>query len=360
MNYETILNIHNHTTYSDGHGTYQDIADAAALSGIDAVIITDHNIRPKGLEKYYAAHQKKILILTGEEIHNRAQNPQKNHLLVMGITEELTQLSNDTQWLLDRIRQLNGLAYLAHPYEDEFKRFGEPAISWTNWEVSGFTGLEIWNAMSEFKTVTRGSLFKAVVYAYFPHLMGHGAHPLTLQKWDELLLQSNFVFAIGGTDSHAIPYRLGPFKRIIMPYQFHYQTVNNHILTEEALSENFQLDRQRLFSALRKGQYFIGYDLPHPTRGFRFTAKGQHDQYTMGDFASDEKNLTLQIRLPHPATCTLIHNGRRIHEWRHQEICTYQATEKGYYRVECTIPFWGKQRGWIYSNPIFLGLRKQA
>jgi hypothetical protein len=360
MDYETTLNFHNHTTYSDGHGTYQDIANAAAIAQIDSVLVTDHNIRPRGLEKYYSTPGKDILILTGEEIHDRTQNPQKNHLLVMGVEEELSRISANPQWLVDRIRRLGGLSYLAHPNEDALTLFGEPEISWSDWEIRGFNGLEIWNAMSEFKTVTQGSPLRALLYAYFPHLMAHGAHPLTLKKWDELLLQSAFVLAIGGTDSHAIPFHLGPLKRIMLPYEFHYQTVNNHILTTKPLSGNFQEDRQILFAALKQGQYFIGYDLPHNTRGFRFTAKGQYDQYDMGDFAENEKNLTLQIRLPCPATCHLIHNGNRVQSWRHQEICTYQAAEKGYYRVECTIPFWGKQRGWIYSNPIFLGERKKS
>jgi hypothetical protein len=352
MYYETTLNLHNHTTYSDGHGSYQDIADAAASAGIDAVIITDHNIRPRGLEKYYTTADRKILILTGEEIHDRTRRPQKNHLLVFGVEQELTQLSSDTQWLIDRIRQLNGFAFLAHPNEDALAFFGEPEISWVDWDIRGFNGLEIWNGMSEFKTVVHSSPLLALLYAYLPHLVAHGAHPKTLNQWDEILLENRYVLAIGGTDSHAIPFKRGPFSRIIFPYAFHYSTVNNHILTEQPMTGNFQVDRQSLFTAIRRGHYYIGYDMPQKTNGFRFTAKGQHAEYMMGDIAENEKNLTLQIHLPYPATCHLIHNGKRIQTWQ-QEICTYQASEQGFYRIECTVPFWGKQRGWIYSNPIF-------
>jgi hypothetical protein len=355
MSHEILLNLHNHTTYSDGHGTYLDIASAAAKSNIDVVIITDHNIHPRGLEKYYSLPEKNILILTGEEIHDRTRNPQKNHLLVFGVEEELTQLAADPQWLIDRIRQLHGFSFLAHPNEDSLDIFGEPDISWVDWTVQGFQGLEIWNAMSEFKTVSKSSILLSIMYAYFPHLMAHGAHPITLKKWDEYLSANKYVLAIGGTDSHAIPYRFGPFKRIIFPYGFHYSTVNNHLLIPNALTGNFQQDRQLIFEAIRQGHYFIGYDLPQSTKGFRFSAKGQYHQYQMGDVASEERNLTLQIHVPHPATCHLIHNGKRIQSWKNQEICTFQALETGYYRVECTIPFWGKQRGWIYSNPIFLG-----
>ena len=355
MYHETILNLHNHTTYSDGHGSYQDIADAAAQAGVDAVIVTDHNIRPRGLEKYYTSGERSILLLTGEEIHNRDLRPQKNHLLVFGVEQELSRLAPDTQWLIERIRQLNGLSFLAHPNEDALELFGEPDISWVNWDVRGFNGLEIWNGMSEFKTVVHGSFGLALLYAYLPYLMAHGPHPQTMQKWDELLLQNRYILAVGGTDSHAIPFKRGPLSRIIFPYAFHYSTINNHLLTDRPLSGNFQADRQLIFNAIRQGHYYIGYDLPHSTRGFRFTAKGQMREYLMGDIADQEKNLTLQIRLPYATNCYLIHNGKRVQSWKQQEICTFQANEPGFYRVECTIPFWGKQRGWIYSNPIFLG-----
>jgi hypothetical protein len=355
MNYETTLNLHNHTIYSDGHGKYQDIAEAASKNNVDVVIITDHNIRPRGLEKYYQTSGKDVLILTGEEIHDRTLNPQKNHMLVFGVEEELSHLGKNPQWLIDRIQKNNGFAFLAHPNEDALSFFKEPDISWINWDVQGYNGLEIWNGMSEFKTVVDESLLKAIIYAYFPHLLARGANKFTMQKWDELLCNGKRIYAIGGTDSHAIPFKLGPFKRIIFPYEFHYSTVNNHILTNKPLSGNFQLDRQNLFDAIRAGHYFVGYDLPHPTKGFRFSAKGTFGEYIMGDAAQDEKNLTLQIKLPYGAICHLIHNGSIIQTWKHQEICTYKAVEPGYYRVECHIPFMGRKRGWLYSNPIFLG-----
>ena len=42
---EIVINLHMHTTYSDGSGTHADIANAAIKAGLDAVIITDHNVK---------------------------------------------------------------------------------------------------------------------------------------------------------------------------------------------------------------------------------------------------------------------------------------------------------------------------
>ena len=52
--HEIILNLHMHTRYSDGAGTHADIATAAMKAGLDAVIVTDHNVLvngPAGIRK---------------------------------------------------------------------------------------------------------------------------------------------------------------------------------------------------------------------------------------------------------------------------------------------------------------------
>jgi len=50
---EAIINLHMHTRYSDGFGSHQEIAQAAMVAGLDAVIVTDHNVWIDGPEGYY-------------------------------------------------------------------------------------------------------------------------------------------------------------------------------------------------------------------------------------------------------------------------------------------------------------------
>ena len=82
--HEIVVNLHMHTRYSDGSGTHKDIAAAALKAGVDAVIVTDHNVLVQGFEGYYKEKTKKILMLIGEELHDQARDPQKDHLLVFG------------------------------------------------------------------------------------------------------------------------------------------------------------------------------------------------------------------------------------------------------------------------------------
>jgi predicted metal-dependent phosphoesterase TrpH len=53
--HEIVVNLHMHTRYSDGTGTHKDIAHAAIKCGLDAVIVTDHNVLVQGVEGHRAA-----------------------------------------------------------------------------------------------------------------------------------------------------------------------------------------------------------------------------------------------------------------------------------------------------------------
>ncbi|MBI4929007.1 MAG: PHP domain-containing protein, partial [Anaerolineae bacterium] len=64
---EILLNLHMHTTYSDGSGSHSTIAAAAMQSGLDAVIVTDHNVLVKGVEGYRQDGQRRLMLFIGEE-----------------------------------------------------------------------------------------------------------------------------------------------------------------------------------------------------------------------------------------------------------------------------------------------------
>jgi hypothetical protein len=363
---EIICNLHMHSTYSDGHATHAEIAAAASRAGIDAVIVTDHNVWVNGLEGYYplegspqeqspagSAANRRILVLVGEEIHDPLRDPQKNHLLAFGANQELALYGADPQRLINRIRQAGGLAFIAHPFDDAMPAFGEDDLSWVDWQIDDYTGIELWNGMSEIKSVSKNRL-SAIFYAFFPRYMPHGPLERTLKLWDSLLSKGRQVVAVGGSDAHALPLRLGPLRRTIYPYEFHFRCVNNHLLAPAPLTGSLSADRQAVLDALRQGHAFVGYDLPTPTRGFRFTAQGREGIAQQGDTIPLLSGVTLQIRLPQKAECRLLANGSLVKTWRDREICSLSINQPGIYRVEVYIQFLGARRGWIFSNPIYI------
>lgn len=351
--HEIVVNIHMHSRYSDGSGTHKEIAQAAMKAGLEAVIVTDHNVLVGGVEGYYRSGPNRVLLLAGEEIHDQARDPQKNHLLVFNVSRELATLAESPQHLIEAVREAGGLSFLAHPHDLAAPAFGETDITWEAWDAQGYTGLELWNGFSEFK-VYLTSKPRGIFYAYFPHLIGRGPSSQTLLKWDELLLEGKRVVAIGGSDAHALHLRLGPLSRMVFPYEFHFKTVNTHVLLSQPLTGDAEVDRRAIYDALAAGRCFVGYDLPASTRGFRFTAQGREKVAAMGEEISVEGGVTLQARFPGLAACRLIKDGKIIRAWPRQQACAHIVTEPGVYRVEAYRRYWGRRVGWIFSNPIYI------
>ncbi len=350
--HELIANLHMHTVYSDGAGTHADIARAGLKTGLDVVLVTDHNVWVEGVDRYYMEGKKRLLLLVGEEIHDQDRDPQKNHLLAFGVDRELAPLADEPQVLVEAVRAAGGISFLAHPDDPAMPAFGETDISWVDWDVRGFTGLELWNGFSELKTVAHGK-FDGLWYAFFPETIARGPLPETIRRWDELHRRGWRFVAIGGSDAHARRMSLGPIHRTIFPYEFHFSTINTHLFTPTPLTGDMKHDRNMIYAALGSGHCFVGYDLPGPTRGFRFSAQSKGSNVWMGDEISTQDAVTLQVKVPAAAEIRLLKDGGLLKSLR-GEALIYNASEPGTYRVEVYKPFLGRLRAWIFSNPIYL------
>ena len=359
--HEIVVNLHMHTVYSDGTGTHKDIAEAAIRAGLDAVIVTDHNVLVQGVEGYYRVprnpstplRKSRVLLLVGQEVHDQDRVPQKNHLLVFNANRDVSTLADDPQALINGVNDAGGLSFIAHPSDPAAPAFNETDISWEAWDVHGYTGIELWNGLSEVKTLIPTKLHGAF-YAFFPHFIGHHPIPETLVRWDDMLAEGRRVVAIGGSDAHALKMRMGPVHRVIYPYEFHFRTINTHVLIPEPLTGDVPADKKMIYDALAAGRCFVGYDLPASTRGFTFKGRGLEQSVIMGEEISSRRGVTLQAHLPQAADIRLIKDGRTIGIWKSSQACAYSATEPGAYRVEVWRSYLGRKRGWIFSNPIYL------
>jgi hypothetical protein len=358
-------NMHMHTPYSDGEKYHKDIADAAIEAGLDYLIVTDHNIWLDGLEGYYENENGRVLLLVGEEIHNVRRKPQASHFLAFNAERELASFGADPQRLIDETNAAGGMGFLAHPIEKDVPIFNEPNLGWHDWDIEGFHGIEIWNYMSSFKSQLALAIenlpIKSKTLAYLaviriglnPEKYITAPEPEALALWDKLLAEGKQVVGIGNSDAHGTPMSLGPIHREIYPYEYLFRAVNTHILVPKLLNGDFAHDKKMIFNAIRHGRAWVGYDLPHPTKGFRFTGQGI-DKGVLGDRVQLDAGATLQVITPAPANIRLIHQGKEVAANTNKTYLTYIPVEEGAYRVECTIPFEGKERGWIYSNPIYL------
>ena len=347
--YEYVGNVHVHTSYSDGAALHAQIAQAAAEAGLNFVIATDHNVWVNGCEGYYG----QAMLLVSEEVHDVRRCPPVNHLLTYNAEAELAPLASDPQALIDEVNRRGGFSYLAHPYE--YRSSISPdltAIPWADWDVTGYTGLEVWNYMSEFKALLNSKL-TAVYYAYFPAQGIRGPFRATLRQWDQLLALGWRVAAIGGSDAHGTTFSLGPFRRVVFPYRYLFHCVNTHILTDRPLDGRLEHDKPLVYDALRAGHTWVGYDLMAPTLGFRFTARSIHNQALVGDELIRTGATKFEVQTPHSGDIRLVLNGRVVARARGQ-VLQYTTAEPGAYRVEVYRMYRGDRRGWIFSSPIYV------
>ncbi len=355
MAHEYVANLHMHTPYSDGEWYHAQIAEAALRAGLDIICVTDHNVWVDGPERYYGNADKRVLVLIGEEVHDASRQPQRNHLLAYNAQRELATFAPDPQALIDAVDAAGGLSVLAHPFDSNVPLFDYEEISWVDWQVQGFNGLEIWNYMSSWAGLLT-SRQATVQYAFKPELGIVGPRPEVLAKWDELLVAGHKIVGIGNADAHGTEFTRWGIRRVLFPYEFLFRQINTHILTPTELLGELGPDRALVMDALQQGSCFVAYDGIGSTRGFRFTCHYERASQGMGATVENRAGVTLQIVAPAPCTIRLIHNGVEVATWENATGATHilPARVTGALRVEAWRTAHGQPRGWIFSNPIYL------
>ncbi|MFN2182724.1 MAG: CehA/McbA family metallohydrolase [Anaerolineae bacterium] len=341
-------NLHMHTPLSDGTKGHRELGAIASEAGLDFIVITDHNVYRKGLDGWVGD----TLVLVGEEVHDPDRQPQSSHTLCFDIQEDVAAHSADPDALIDAVAAQGGFTFLAHPFERDVAEFlPEPNISWRDWGVQGFAGIELWNYMSEFKSALK-SQAQAVLYAYAPDLAIVGPYPETLRKWDELLMERRTA-ALGGSDAHGTVYHIGPLSRAVQPYEHLFRCINTHLLSEEPLRGDLEHDRAVIYDALRMGRGFLGYERPGKIDGFSFWAQSGGNEATMGESLPFEGTVELRVSVPERARLRLLRNGQVIAQTVESRL-TAISHVPGVYRVEAYQRHAGRERGWIFSNPIYV------
>ena len=103
------IDLHTHSSYSDGLGNPQEILECARKKGLDGLAITDHNT----LEGYFKAKEgdSNLLLVPGYEVDTEA-----GHILVLGL-EILPPKVESIRYdeLIQWVRGHRGLTVLAHP-----------------------------------------------------------------------------------------------------------------------------------------------------------------------------------------------------------------------------------------------------
>ena len=336
--------IHMHSLFSDGSGEVEDIINAAKESGLDFIILTDHNTL-RALNEGFEGRYGNTLLFVGCEINDKEN---KNHYLAFGINETYSTRTSAKEYV-KKVKDSGGIGFLAHPHEKRTHMPEHPPYPWTEWDSEDFTGIEIWNHMSEWME----NLTEQNKYQSFLHPLKLITQPPeeTLKKWDELNLKRKVV-GIGGVDAHAHKYNLLGFLEVeIFPYKVLFKSIRTHILVPDEIpsqKELFPKAKELIYNSLKNGLCFVANDNHGDSKGFRFFAESGNKIFNMGDTLSVNGRAKLDVLVPiNNAEIKLIHNGKEIDSVI-SSGAEFIVKEKGVYRVE----IFHSGKAWIYSNHI--------
>jgi len=133
------IDIHTHSTYSDGKNTPKEMVEYAMKIGLDGLAITDHN-EIKGSLNALKYSTKDFTIVSGVEVSSN-----EGHILCLGIKENVDKHLPAAE-VIDRVHALGGIAIAAHPFDRLRKGVGDLV-----YELD-FDAVELFNGHTLFTT----------------------------------------------------------------------------------------------------------------------------------------------------------------------------------------------------------------
>ncbi len=342
--------VHVHSLHSDGTGTVTEIARAAELAGVDAVLLTDHDTmaaRDGGEEGRYG----RVLVCVGVEVSPAG----RDHCLAFGVNEPVAHRGLSAPQIAEAVRAAGGISFPAHPFSRGSPRFRRlrDGMPWSDLDAGGYTGLELWSFVLD-TAEGLGSLRRALRFVVSPGRVVDHPPRTNMQAWDRLCARRRVV-AIGGLDAHQIGKRIaGRVPLRLMAYRRSFAHLHTHVMARDWTGVNADADRRSLYAGLGEGRCYLAMDSLAPARGFvlwvdagRRIEQGGEARVTTGTTA------TLHARLPHPAAITVLRDGKPLAA-HHGARIDLTLPGPGVYRLEAMLPAHGRMRTWILSNPVYL------
>jgi hypothetical protein len=345
--------IHVHTRRSDGTGTVDDVAAAAARAGLTFVVLTDHGDGTREPER--PAYHSGVLCIDAVEISTNG-----GHLVALGLGKTPYPLGGEPRDVVDDVTRLGGMSIPAHPGSNK------PELRWNDWAVP-FDGLEWLNGDSEWRDESPATLAR-VLLAY----PARGAEALAmlldrpddmLRRWDELTQQRRVV-AVAGSDAHA---RLGlrtlgePYDRsasLPLPsYREVFRTFSI-ALPQVRLTGNAVADAAAVITEIRAGHVYSSIDALADPAQLSFTASSADVHLTMGEeqYARGPVTFRASTNAAGRAELRLLKDGAVTSTSRNVTLEQTVPPDPAVYRVEVMLPGAPGQPPipWIVSNPIYL------
>ena len=350
--------LHVHTVRSDGSGTPDEVAAAAARAGVAFVIFTDHGdaTRPPDPPLYRSG----VLCIDAVEISTSG-----GHYIALDMPAAPYPLAGEPRDVVEDIRRLGGFGVAAHPNSPKAD------LAWNDW-TAPFDALEWLNLDTSWRVKMRAAgwrsrwhLIEAV--AAYPFRPAEVIARLTTgtgldsARWSSLS-RARKVVMLAGADAHA---RLGfgsgdKGVSLSLPgYTSSFFAMSLHVAPERGLTGDAALDAAAIVAAIRRGRAYTVVDGLAGPSAFRFTATNARGGSSYGDTLEAGGPVTLSVtsNAPPSFTTVLLQDERPLASVPgNVELTKSVSDSPAVYRVEIYAPVRGGATAWLVSNPIYAGL----
>ncbi|MGI9165888.1 MAG: CehA/McbA family metallohydrolase [Pyrinomonadaceae bacterium] len=289
--------LHTHTVHSDGDWTVAELISSARNSGLDFIVITDHNTASHHAEiDRLSKGLRQPLVLRGEEIttyggHTNTWGlPSGTWIDFRARPGDSTRISN----MAAEVHRAGALISINHP----FALCG--GCSWSYAAAVGdFDAIEVWNGAWD-QTDEQAVLM-----------------------WDKVLQSGRRITAIASSDSHR------PANPIGNP--------TTHVGTKD-------LSQTSLLSAIRQGRIYLTSEPKRPVVTFEASPNKRHSRFGIGDEMRLSGPAPIRFFInaeaaPADATISLISNGQVVRTFSDRTAAKPQVIEiecqhDSYFRLE--------------------------
>lgn len=350
---------HIHTTRSDGSGTPDEVAAAAARAGLQFIVLTDHGdgTRPPDPPRYRSG----VLCLDAVEISTTG-----GHYAAIGIPQSPYPLGGEPRDVVEDVARLGGFGIVTHP--DSIR--GE--LRWAGWDQP-FDAVEWLNADSEWRDAHWGRLIRSVVAYPFrgpEALAAMLERRAGLDRWDRVS-RGRPVPAFAGNDIHArlhVGGKTDPDEGWTLArwptYEDSFKSFSLHVTVPHAPSRDAAKDGEMLVDALRQGRLHTVVDGWAAPAFFEFTAHLAGQTHGEGaEVVSGREPVVLRVRANNlvDGRLVLFRDGVEVDRVKTAEL-VYATSRPGTYRAEAWLKDAPKGRPfpWIASNAITLRTTPEA
>jgi hypothetical protein len=345
---------HIHTRRSDGTGTPDTVAAAAARAGLKFVILADHaDAASQPTAPYYRSG---VLIIEAVEISTDG-----GHLVALGLPRAPYPLAGEPRDVIEDVRRLGGFSIVAHPES------AKSDLRWHDWDQP-FDALEWLSGDSEWRDESAAALGRALLTYPFRHpetLAGLLDRPEpALRQWDILTAQRPVV-ALAAADAHArIALRSGEpddaSPALHLPsYESMFRTFTI-AASPLTLAGNAADDARAVIEAIRRGRVYSSIDALATPAVLSFSAVDGETTIEGGEIiprVSREIELRVASNAPPGARVVIVRDGTPHTTADGPALRLKIPAERGVYRAEIQLVEAPGEPPvpWVVSNPIYVG-----